>query len=99
MPSFPSPEPTVSYFDDLDFLKDFENKFLVIVYNDALTSKSDSLTEPVKVPHCINEFDLKTETSLSKCDEEEQNVVEVAEAKISIWHMALPPRDQKHQYL
>nr|GEY87076.1 hypothetical protein [Tanacetum cinerariifolium] len=47
MPLFPSPEPTVSYFDDLDFFKDFENEFLVIVYNDALTSKLDFLTEPI----------------------------------------------------
>ncbi|GKE44336.1 hypothetical protein Tco_1471620, partial [Tanacetum coccineum] len=39
MPSFPSPEPTVSYFDDLDFFKDFKNEFPAIVYNDALTSK------------------------------------------------------------
>ncbi|GKD72343.1 hypothetical protein Tco_1330625, partial [Tanacetum coccineum] len=38
--------PTVSYFDDLDFFKDFENEFPAIVYNDALTSKSDVLTEP-----------------------------------------------------
>ncbi|GJW99767.1 hypothetical protein Tco_0183681 [Tanacetum coccineum] len=37
----PSPKPTVSYLDDLDFLKDFENEFPAIVYNDALTSKSD----------------------------------------------------------
>nr|GEU50460.1 hypothetical protein [Tanacetum cinerariifolium] len=51
MPSFPSPEPIVSYFDDLDFLKDFENEFPVIVYNDALTSKSDSSTEPVEIHH------------------------------------------------
>nr|GEV76580.1 hypothetical protein [Tanacetum cinerariifolium] len=71
MPSFPSPEPTVSYFDDLDFLKDFENEFLAIVYNDALTSKSDSSTEPVEIPHRMDEFDLKTETSLSECDEKE----------------------------
>nr|GEV61195.1 hypothetical protein [Tanacetum cinerariifolium] len=63
------------YFDDLDFLKDFENEFPAIVYNDALTSKSDSSTEPVEIYHRIDEFDLKTETSLSKCDEEEQNVV------------------------
>ncbi|GKE40627.1 hypothetical protein Tco_1464032 [Tanacetum coccineum] len=35
MPLLPSPEPTVSYFDDLDFFKDFENEFLAIVYNDA----------------------------------------------------------------
>ncbi|GKC42869.1 hypothetical protein Tco_1060591 [Tanacetum coccineum] len=41
MPSFSSPEPEVSYFNDLDFLKDFENEFPTIVYNDALTSKSD----------------------------------------------------------
>ncbi|GJW91903.1 hypothetical protein Tco_0169456 [Tanacetum coccineum] len=56
MPSFPSPEPTVSYFDDLDFLKDFENKFPAIVYNDALTSKSDSSFEPVEIPHRIDEI-------------------------------------------
>ncbi|GKC86626.1 hypothetical protein Tco_1147275 [Tanacetum coccineum] len=43
MPSFPSPKPMVSYFDDLDFFKDFENEFPVIVYDDALTSKSDFL--------------------------------------------------------
>ncbi|GKF66451.1 hypothetical protein Tco_0192968, partial [Tanacetum coccineum] len=34
MPSFPSPEPEVSCFDDLDFFKDFENEFPAIVYND-----------------------------------------------------------------
>ncbi|GJU23437.1 hypothetical protein Tco_1156779 [Tanacetum coccineum] len=31
MPSFPSPKPTVSYFDDLDFFKDFKNEFPAIV--------------------------------------------------------------------
>ncbi|GJU89610.1 hypothetical protein Tco_1302033 [Tanacetum coccineum] len=75
MPSVPSPEPTVSYFDDLDFLKDFENKFPAIVYNDALTSKSVSSTEPVQISHHIDDFNLKTKTSLSKYDEEEQNVL------------------------
>ncbi|GJX15857.1 hypothetical protein Tco_0216689 [Tanacetum coccineum] len=74
-PSFPSPKPTVSYFDDLDFLKDFENEFSTIVYNDALTSKSCSSTEPIEIPHRINEFDLTDETSLSKYDEEEQNIL------------------------
>ncbi|GJS09588.1 hypothetical protein Tco_0366384 [Tanacetum coccineum] len=44
MPSIPSPKPTISYFDDLDFFKDFENEFSSIVYNDAQTSKSDLLT-------------------------------------------------------
>nr|GEW02968.1 hypothetical protein [Tanacetum cinerariifolium] len=75
MPSFPSLEPTVSYFDDLDFLKDLENQFTAIVYNDALTSKSDSSTKPVEIPHRIDEYDLKTGTSLSECDEKEQTVL------------------------
>ncbi|GJS08370.1 hypothetical protein Tco_0365166 [Tanacetum coccineum] len=75
MPLFPSPEPTVSYFDDLDFLKDFENKFPAIVYNDALTSKSYFLTEPIEILHRTDELDLKDETSLSRYDKDEQNVL------------------------
>ncbi|GJV21953.1 hypothetical protein Tco_1370973 [Tanacetum coccineum] len=75
MPLLPSPEPTVSYFDDLDFFKDFENEFPAIVYNDAQTSKSDLLTEPILNPQHIDEFNLKDETSLSEYDEEEQNVL------------------------
>ncbi|GJS35031.1 hypothetical protein Tco_0533413 [Tanacetum coccineum] len=73
MPSFPSPEPTVSYFDDLDYFKYFRNGFLAIVYNDALTSKLDFLTKPTVSPQHIDEFNLKVETSLSLYDEEEQN--------------------------
>ncbi|GJV17372.1 hypothetical protein Tco_1362695 [Tanacetum coccineum] len=69
------PRPTVSYFDDLDYFKDFENEFPAIVYNDAPTSKSNLLTEPILSPQHIDEFDLKSETSLSECDEEEQNVL------------------------
>ncbi|GJV76478.1 hypothetical protein Tco_1508062 [Tanacetum coccineum] len=68
MPSFPSPEPKVSCFD-------FENEFPAIVYNDALTSKSDHLTEPTLYPQHIDEFDLKDETSLSEYDEVEQNTL------------------------
>ncbi|GJU40744.1 hypothetical protein Tco_1193701 [Tanacetum coccineum] len=75
MPSFSSPEHTVSCLNDLDFFKDFENKFSAIVYNDALTSKSDFSTEPTLSPQNIDEFDLKDETSMSECDEEEQNVL------------------------
>ncbi|GJR59426.1 hypothetical protein Tco_1501588 [Tanacetum coccineum] len=70
-----SPKPTISYFDDLDFFKDFKNEFPTIVYNDAQTSKSDLLTEPILNPQHIDEFNLKDETSLSECDEEEQNVL------------------------
>nr|GFD09935.1 hypothetical protein [Tanacetum cinerariifolium] len=75
MPSFPSPEPTVIYFDDLDYLKDFEKEFPAIIYNDALTSKSDFLTEPTVSPQHIDEFYLKNETSLSEYDKEEENVL------------------------
>ncbi|GJX39308.1 hypothetical protein Tco_0252611 [Tanacetum coccineum] len=41
--------PTVSCINDLDFFKDFENEFPAIVYNDALTSKSDFSTKPVEL--------------------------------------------------
>ncbi|GKA86627.1 retrovirus-related pol polyprotein from transposon TNT 1-94, partial [Tanacetum coccineum] len=50
MPLLPSPKPTVSYFDDLDFFKDFEKEFPAIVYNDAQTSKLDFLTKPILNP-------------------------------------------------
>ncbi|GKC26499.1 hypothetical protein Tco_1033793 [Tanacetum coccineum] len=46
MPSFLSPEPEVSYSNDLDYFKYFENEFPAIIYNDALTSKLDFLIEP-----------------------------------------------------
>ncbi|GJU76528.1 hypothetical protein Tco_1273598 [Tanacetum coccineum] len=69
------PTPMVSYFDDLDYFKDFDNEFLTIVYNDALTSKSNFSTEPVVIPQHIDEFNLEDETSLSECDEKEQNVL------------------------
>ncbi|GJW05347.1 Orf y [Tanacetum coccineum] len=75
MPLIPSPEPTVSCFDDLDFFNDLENEFPAIVYNDAQTPKLDFSTEPVLNPQHIDEFDLKSETSLSECDKEEQNVL------------------------
>ncbi|GKE36095.1 hypothetical protein Tco_1455417 [Tanacetum coccineum] len=64
-----------TYFDDLDYFKDFEKEFPAIVYNDAQTSKLDFLTEPTLSPQHIDEFDLKDETSLSECDEKEQNVL------------------------
>ncbi|GKC71556.1 hypothetical protein Tco_1117439 [Tanacetum coccineum] len=73
MPLFPSPEPTVSCIDDLDFFKEFENEFPAIVYNYALTSKSDFSTEPTLCPQHIDKFDLKDEISLSEYDEVEQS--------------------------
>ncbi|GKC35694.1 hypothetical protein Tco_1048078, partial [Tanacetum coccineum] len=75
MPLFPSPKPSVSCIDDLDFFIDFENEFLAIIYNDALMYKSDFSTEPTLCPQHIDEFDLEDETSLSEYDEVEQNVL------------------------
>ncbi|GKC48178.1 hypothetical protein Tco_1065900, partial [Tanacetum coccineum] len=63
--------PAVGY---LDYFNDFENEFPAIVYNDAQTSKSDLLTEPILSPQHIDEFNLNDETSLSEYDEEEQNI-------------------------
>ncbi|GJT74913.1 reverse transcriptase domain-containing protein [Tanacetum coccineum] len=62
------PTPTVSYFNDVDFHKDFENEFPAITYNDALI-------EPTISPQHIDEFNLKDETLLSKYDEEELKVL------------------------
>ncbi|GJW27035.1 hypothetical protein Tco_0040846, partial [Tanacetum coccineum] len=74
-PSIPSPEPAISCFDDFEFFKDFENEFPAIVYNDAQMSKSDLLTEQtLSLRHNIKS-NLNDETSLSKYDEEEQNVL------------------------
>nr|GEU83479.1 hypothetical protein [Tanacetum cinerariifolium] len=53
----------------------WETANYAIVYNDALTSKSDSSTELIEIPHRIDEFDLKTKTSWSECDEKEQNIL------------------------
>nr|GEV04390.1 hypothetical protein [Tanacetum cinerariifolium] len=83
------------YFDDLDFLKDLENEFPTIVYNDVLTFKSESSTEPVEILHRIDEFDLKTKTSLP---EQKDNDDEIDTVKSS-GDMALSVRDQRHQYI
>ncbi|GJX30086.1 hypothetical protein Tco_0238165 [Tanacetum coccineum] len=71
MPSFSSSNPTVSCIDDLDFFKEFKNEFPAIIYNDALTSKLDFLTEPTVSTQHIDKFNLKDDTSLYEFDEEE----------------------------
>ncbi|GJU25538.1 hypothetical protein Tco_1164159 [Tanacetum coccineum] len=65
-----SSNPTVDYFDDLDYFKDLENEFPAIVYNEGLTSKSDFGIRPFINSECIDEIDLIDETSLSEYDEE-----------------------------
>ncbi|GJU05110.1 hypothetical protein Tco_1121540 [Tanacetum coccineum] len=65
--------PTIRCFDDLDFLKDFENEFPAIVYNDALTSKSDFLTEPTEARRAAEKaYDV------AKVDERVNKAVAVA---------------------
>nr|GEV14215.1 hypothetical protein [Tanacetum cinerariifolium] len=61
--------------DDEDYMNflNIENEFSTIIYNDALTSKSDFLTEPTINPQHIDEFNLKDETSLSECDEDSKS--------------------------
>ncbi|GJS16497.1 hypothetical protein Tco_0410969 [Tanacetum coccineum] len=84
----PSCEPTVSSLNnnEIDFRISFDEsddedytilkkEFSAIAYNDARTSKLDFLTKPTVSPQHIDEFNLKDETSLSECDEEEQNVL------------------------
>ncbi|GJR76079.1 hypothetical protein Tco_0088444 [Tanacetum coccineum] len=52
-----------------------KNEFPAIVYNDALASKSDFSPKPTVSPQHIDEVNLKNETSLSKYDGEEYNVI------------------------
>ncbi|GJU72122.1 hypothetical protein Tco_1263527 [Tanacetum coccineum] len=94
-PLFPSPEPMVNCIDDFDFFKDFKNEFPAIVYNDALTSKSDFSTKPTLCPQHIDEFDLKDETSLSEYDEGKL----VSKNGYGVLDMALLPSNQRHIWL
>ncbi|GJZ17898.1 hypothetical protein Tco_0554021, partial [Tanacetum coccineum] len=73
-------EPTVSSLnDEIDFRTSFDEfddeDCTPMVYNDAQTSKLNFLTEPTLSPKHIDEFNLKDETSLTECDEKEQNVL------------------------
>ncbi|GKE27935.1 hypothetical protein Tco_1443319 [Tanacetum coccineum] len=90
MPSFPSPEPTVNYFNDLDYLKDFENEFLAIVYNDALMPKLDFLTEPSINPQHIDEFNLKDETSLSEYEDNDDKKIDTEQPVGDMFVIPLP---------
>ncbi|GJZ28362.1 hypothetical protein Tco_0573009 [Tanacetum coccineum] len=65
-----SPNPTVDYFDDLDYFKDFKNEFPTIIYNGGLTSKSDVEIKSLVSSERIDEFNLIDEASLSEYDEE-----------------------------
>ncbi|GJY29557.1 hypothetical protein Tco_0405324 [Tanacetum coccineum] len=68
----------IRYVDDINDLGIFETKFSAIVYADALTSELEFLefsSEPTVSPQYVDEVNLKNETSLSECDDEEYNVI------------------------
>nr|GEX10949.1 ribonuclease H-like domain-containing protein [Tanacetum cinerariifolium] len=76
----------VRYFDDYNYLKDFENEFSAIVYDDALTSRLEISSEhadivDVNVPKKSHEFNEDFET----------NVTYITNR--------LPPRAQRHLWL
>ncbi|GJY23529.1 hypothetical protein Tco_0397187 [Tanacetum coccineum] len=75
-------EPTVSPLnDEIDFRISFDesdDEDCTVNYALLLPSpslRSDFLTEPTLNPQHIDEFDLKDETSLSECDEVDQNIL------------------------
>ncbi|GKE74726.1 hypothetical protein Tco_1536767 [Tanacetum coccineum] len=82
--------PEVSYFNDLDFFKDFENEFPAIVYNDALTSKLDLFTEPTISPRHIDEFDLKDETSSSEYTNNDNDKIDIKQPSGDMSVIPLP---------
>ncbi|GJU61900.1 hypothetical protein Tco_1243735 [Tanacetum coccineum] len=53
------PEPEVSYSDDLDFFKDFENEFLAIVYNDAIKANLN-VASRFRVKYCSSGFKVES---------------------------------------
>ncbi|GJW74362.1 hypothetical protein Tco_0133732 [Tanacetum coccineum] len=99
IPSFLSSELIVSCFDDLDFFNDFENEFLVIVYNDTQTSKSDLLTEPILSPQHIDEFDLKDEKTYLRWKKRDNDDDKIDIKQPSRDMAPLPPREQRHSFL
>ncbi|GJU86603.1 hypothetical protein Tco_1294149 [Tanacetum coccineum] len=59
------------YDEDIHYLRSVETEFPTTAFNDKESSEKALSCEPTH----IDEFDLKNETSLSECDEEEQNVL------------------------
>ncbi|GJU96811.1 hypothetical protein Tco_1321567 [Tanacetum coccineum] len=63
------------YNEDIHYLRFFETKFLVIVYDDALSLKSGFSSEPMIRSKNVDEVNLKNETLLFEYDDEEYNVI------------------------
>nr|GFA66952.1 hypothetical protein [Tanacetum cinerariifolium] len=56
------------YEEDVHYPRSFEKEFSAIVYNDALTCKSDFSPKPTAITQHIDEFTLNNKTSLSECE-------------------------------
>ncbi|GJU98284.1 hypothetical protein Tco_1327555 [Tanacetum coccineum] len=63
------------YDKDIHYLRFVEEEFPAIVYNDALASKSDFLSEPTISPQHVDEVNLKNETLLSEYDDEKYKML------------------------
>ncbi|GKA86692.1 hypothetical protein Tco_0808403 [Tanacetum coccineum] len=61
--------------EDINDLRFFEKKFPAIVYDDALSFDSGFSSKHTVSSRHVNEINLKNETSLSKNNEEEYNVI------------------------
>ncbi|GKC21871.1 hypothetical protein Tco_1024021, partial [Tanacetum coccineum] len=85
--------------DDLD-LRSVETEFPAIVFNDSLTSNETPSCEPtVSSPNDKIDFRISSDES----DDEDYTGKLVSKNGYGVLgamrHMALPPRDQRHQYL
>ncbi|GJW26263.1 hypothetical protein Tco_0040074 [Tanacetum coccineum] len=88
-----SPNPTIDYFDDLDYFKDFKNEFPAIVYNDGLTSKSDLEIKPIsEKENDDNDIDI---IQSSKGNEITPGANGFSETNMA----PLPAADQRHPWL
>ncbi|GJS60789.1 hypothetical protein Tco_0655573 [Tanacetum coccineum] len=65
----------IIYVNDLKMDSENDNDKVNMPLFPSPEPKVNFSTEPVETPHRIDEFDLKTETSLSEYDEKEQNVL------------------------
>ncbi|GJY47097.1 hypothetical protein Tco_0436160 [Tanacetum coccineum] len=65
----------ISYFEDIDYFKNFETEFPAIVYEDALTSEPKVSPEPTVSPHHVKEVDLEFEISFAESDDEDYTVI------------------------
>ncbi|GKE23142.1 hypothetical protein Tco_1434654, partial [Tanacetum coccineum] len=95
-----SPNPTVDYFDDLDYFKDLENEFPTIVYNDGLTSKSDLEIKPLYDEEIVSPFNdlfniIHPDDSKSEKDNDD-NDIGIIQSSEDI--APLPAADQRHPW-